>query len=81
MLEIAMIYVTCVLSDTEWRHLDRNARQAFPNQAMSRGEVLRRFSLAGISRLNQMPVHDRAVVSHELELSQQLPDEEPKREG
>ena len=42
-----MVFVTSILSSQEWIRLAEAARQAFPNEVLARGEIMRRFSLSG----------------------------------
>jgi hypothetical protein len=72
-----MIYLTCLLSEPEWQHLEHEARLSFPGELLSRSEILRRFALAGTRQLNLMPLPERARLSLALELSQTLEDEPP----
>jgi hypothetical protein len=72
-----MIFLTCLLSEPEWQHLEHQARLSFPGELLSRSEIVRRFALAGSSNLNQLPLPARARLSLALELSQVLEDEPP----
>jgi len=47
----AMIFVTSIISSQEWIRLSEAARQAFPNEVLARGEIVRRFSLSGVAAL------------------------------
>jgi hypothetical protein len=46
-----MIFVTSIISSQEWIRLSEAARQAFPNEVLARGEIMRRFSLSGVAAL------------------------------
>jgi hypothetical protein len=48
----AMVFVTSIISSQEWIRLSEAARQAFPNEVLARGEIVRRFSLSGVAALN-----------------------------
>jgi hypothetical protein len=43
-----MINVTLTITGNEWGRLRAAAEKAFPNELLSRGEITRRFALAGI---------------------------------
>jgi len=46
----AMIFVTSISSSQEWIRLSE-AAQAFPNEVLARGEIMRPFSLSGVAAL------------------------------
>jgi hypothetical protein len=46
-----MVFVTSILSSQEWIRLSEAAQQAFPNEVLARGEIIRRFSLSGVAAL------------------------------
>jgi hypothetical protein len=46
-----MIFVTSIISSQEWIRLREAAQQAFPNEVLARGEIMRRFSLSGVGAL------------------------------
>jgi hypothetical protein len=46
-----MIFVTSIISSQEWIRLRDAAQQAFPNETLPRGEIMRRFSLSGVAAL------------------------------
>jgi len=43
--------MTSIISNQEWIRLSEAARQAFPNEVLARGEIMRRFSLSGVAAL------------------------------
>jgi len=46
-----MVFVTSIISSQEWIRLSEAAQQAFPNEVLARGEIMRRFSLSGVAAL------------------------------
>lgn len=46
-----MVFVTSIISSQEWIRLAEAAQQAFPNEVLARGEIMRRFSLSGVAAL------------------------------
>jgi hypothetical protein len=46
-----MVFLTSIISSQEWIRLRDAAQQAFPNEVLARGEILRRFSLSGVAAL------------------------------
>jgi hypothetical protein len=47
----AKVFVTSIISSQEWTRLRDAAHQAFPNEVLARGEIMRRFSLSGVAAL------------------------------
>jgi hypothetical protein len=65
-----MIYLTVLVTGQEWAQLRDAAREQFPNETLGRGEITRRFALAGIERTKQLAEADRARQAYELRSSQ-----------
>jgi hypothetical protein len=56
-----MLNVTLTLTAHKWIKLRDAALEAFPNELLSRGEITRRFALAGVSALKDVSDADRAL--------------------
>jgi hypothetical protein len=65
-----MIYLTVLVTGQEWVKLRDAAKEQFPNERLGRGEITRRFALAGIERTKRLTERDRARQVHELRASQ-----------
>ena len=46
-----MVFATSIISSQERIRLSEAAQQAFPNEVLTRGEIMRRFSLSGVAAL------------------------------
>jgi hypothetical protein len=57
--------VTSIISSAVWIKLQKAAAKQFPGETLARGEVLRRFSLAGVSALKDMSETDSKRLQHQ----------------
>jgi hypothetical protein len=60
-----MVFVTSILSSQEWIRLSEAAQQAFPNEVLARGEIMRRFSLSGVQALKAATEAEKKKVQRE----------------
>jgi hypothetical protein len=60
-----MIFVTSIISSQEWIRLSEAAQQAFPNEVLARGEIMRRFSLSGVAALKAASEAEKKKAQHE----------------
>jgi hypothetical protein len=74
----AMIYATVLLTGDEWSRIRQASRKAFPDEVLSQGEILRRFSLAGTEALAKVSPADRSRLAHEFQASMQAGDQRLK---
>ena len=73
-----MLNVTLTLTANEWVRFRDAALKAFPNELLSRGEITRRFALAGVSALEDVTEADRKRLAHQYHSSQEAPEERLK---
>jgi hypothetical protein len=67
-----MIFITSIISSAEWVKLRDAAAAQFPGEVLARGEVLRRYALAGIEATKRLAEEDMKRKAHELRSSQQV---------
>jgi hypothetical protein len=67
-----MINVTLTITGEEWGHLRDAADRAFPNELLSRGEITRRFAMAGIAATKRMTEEDVKREAHRLRSTQHV---------
>jgi hypothetical protein len=60
-----MVFVTSIISSQEWIRLSEAAQQAFPNEVLARGEIMRRFSLSGVAALKAASEAEKKKAQHE----------------
>jgi hypothetical protein len=60
-----MGFVTSIISSQEWIRLSEAAQQAFPNEVLARGEIMRRFSLSEVQALKAATDAEKKKVQHE----------------
>jgi hypothetical protein len=60
-----MIFVTSIISSQAWIRLSEAAQQAFPNEVLARGEIMRRFSLSGVAALKAASDEEKKKVQRE----------------
>jgi len=65
-----MIFLTVLVTGQEWAQLRDAAKEQFPNETLGRGEITRRFALAGIEATKRLTERDRARQAWELRSSQ-----------
>ena len=65
-----MINVTLTIKGDEWGLLRDAAERAFPNELLSRGEIIRRFALAGITLTRGLTEEGIKQQAHQLRASQ-----------
>jgi hypothetical protein len=57
-----MLCVGLLLSSDEWQRIQQAAAEQFPGKVLSRAEIVRRYTLAGIEALAELnaeePIHD-----------------------
>ena len=51
-----MITVTCIISSNEWLKIASQAACSWPQETLSRGEVMRRLALVGCEKVAQKTV-------------------------
>ena len=64
-MEGRMIFVTSIISSQEWIRLSEAAQQAFPNEVLARGEIMRRSSLSGVAALKAVSDAEKKNVQQE----------------
>jgi hypothetical protein len=67
-----MIYLTVLVTGQEWAKLRDAAKEQFPNETLGRGEITRRFAMAGIEATKRLTERDRARLAYELRSSQHV---------
>jgi hypothetical protein len=60
-----MLCVGLLLSSDEWQRIQQAAAEQFPGKVLSRAEIVRRYTLAGIEALKNASDADRARVQHQ----------------
>ena len=70
-----MYCVSVNLTSSEWVRIQEAAQKAFPNETLSRAEIVRRYALAGVDALRQLAPTDRARLAHEFQASTEAGDE------
>ena len=60
-----MVFLTVLVTGQEWAKLRDAAKEQFPNEVLGRGEITRRFALAGIERTKRLTERDRARLQFE----------------
>lgn len=65
-----MINVTLTITGDEWGRLRDAAAIAFPHELLSRGEITRRFALAGTALTRGLTEEGRKQQANELRASQ-----------
>jgi hypothetical protein len=76
-MEGRMIFVTSIISSQEWIRLSEAARQAFPNEVLARGEIMRRFSLSGVAALKAATEAEKKKAQQQ-QATMTLAEERPK---
>jgi hypothetical protein len=64
--------VTLTLTAQEWIKLRDAAAKQFPNEVLSRGEMLRRYAMIGIAALKPASDADQKRRAHEFRSSQHV---------
>ena len=54
-----MVFVTSIISSQGWIRLSEAAQQASPNEVLARGEIMRQFSLSGVTALKAAEAAER----------------------
>ena len=67
-----MIFITSIISSDEWAKLRDAAAAQFPGEVLARGEVLRRYALAGIKATKNLSEEDRKRQAYQLRSSQHV---------
>jgi hypothetical protein len=70
-----MLCVSVNLTSGEWLRIQQAAGRQFPNENLSRAEIVRRYILAGIQKLDSVSPADQARIAHEMRESMPAPDE------
>jgi hypothetical protein len=65
MAAVGGVFVTSIISSQEWIRLGHAAAKQFPNDVLTRGEILRRYATSGVSALKNLSEQDRARRQHE----------------
>ena len=65
-----MIFLTVLVTGQERAKLRDAAKEQFPNETLGRGEITRRFALAGIEATKRLTERDRARQAWELRSTQ-----------
>jgi hypothetical protein len=77
MKDFATIYAA-IFGVENWLLFQQAAQKAFPNENLTRSEIVRRYTLAGIDALKQLSASDRARLAHEYQASMEAPEERLK---
>ena len=64
-----MIFIICVVSSNEWIKLHEQAGRSWPGEELSRGEVLRRLSLAGCEAIKQVHPEQQKAMGKEFKVT------------
>ena len=67
-----MIFITSIISSGEWVKLRDAAAAQFPGEDLARGEVLRRYALAGIEASKSLTEEGVKQQAHRLRSSQHV---------
>jgi hypothetical protein len=67
-----MYCLSVTLTSSEWLKIQQAAAKQFPNETLSRSELIRRFTLAGIEALGGMSEADRAQRARQYQQSMAL---------
>jgi hypothetical protein len=70
-----MYCVSVNLTSSEWLRIQQAAQKQFPNENLSRAEIIRRYTLAGVDVFEQLSASDRARLAHEFQASMQASDQ------
>jgi hypothetical protein len=70
-----MFCVSLNLTSSEWMRIQQAASKQFPNETLSRAEIVRRYTLAGIDALKQLSSADRARLANGFQASMEAADE------
>ena len=70
-----MICVSVNISSDEWLRIQQAASGQFPNESLSRSEIIRRYALAGIQALGKQSPGELERTAHEFRASQAAPDQ------
>jgi hypothetical protein len=65
----SMLCVGLLLSSDEWQRIQQAAAEQFPGKVLSRAEIVRRYTLAGIEALAGTSEEERKRLVHEFQLS------------
>jgi hypothetical protein len=65
-----MFCVSVNLTSNEWHRIRQVTDQQWPNQRLSRAEILRRCALAGLDLLRNLQPRDQARLQRDYQLSQ-----------
>jgi hypothetical protein len=76
-----MIFITSIISSHEWIRLSEAAQQAFPNEVLARGEIMRRFSLSGVAALKAASDAEKKKAQWEHQSTQCVPGSEGDKGG
>jgi hypothetical protein len=72
---------TSIISSQEWIRTSEAARQAFPNEVLARGEIMRRFSLSGVAALKAASDEAKRKAQWEAQASMTVPGSEGDKGG
>jgi hypothetical protein len=70
-----MYCVSVNLTSAEWVKIRDAAAKQFPNETLSRAEIVRRYALAGIDALKDLSASDRARLAHGFQASMEAGEE------
>ena len=70
-----MYCVSVNLTSSEWVRIQEAAQKAFPNETLSRTEIIRRYALAGVDVLKQLSSADRLRLAHGYQASMEAGEE------
>lgn len=63
------------LTLAEWLRIQQAAAKQFGSEILSRAEIVRRYTLAGVTALEQVPKGERARLAHGFRTSMQAGEE------
>jgi hypothetical protein len=71
----AMFCITLNLTSNEWLRVKQAADAQWPGERMSTGELCRRYVLAGVDGLKNVPEADRARVQRQYQATMEAGEE------
>ena len=77
----ATVFVTSIISSQEWIRLSEAARQAFPDEVLARGEIMRWFSLSGVAAMKAASDAEKKRVQREHQATMAVAGPEGEKRG
>lgn len=73
-----MYYVSVLLTSNEWVKIRDAANKQWPQERLSRSEIVRRYTLFGMESLKNLSPTDQARLAHGFQASMEAGDERLK---